>query len=103
MARAPLSPSPVAPSRSSADRPRRASTRRRPPGLGLGDERIGDEPLAEVDASCPFCGAAGSLLVDVSGGRVQSYVEDCEVCCRPRTVHVAFEDDGPVVHVSRDD
>lgn len=38
--------------------------------------------------SCPFCGEAEELYVDLGGGTRQEYVEDCAVCCRPRIVHV---------------
>ncbi len=31
---------------------------------------------------CPFCGETISVLLDLSVPS-QSYVEDCEVCCRP--------------------
>lgn len=36
----------------------------------------------EVFFDCPFCGAEISMLLDFSAG-AQTYVEDCEVCCRP--------------------
>ncbi|HAY46549.1 MAG TPA: CPXCG motif-containing cysteine-rich protein [Gammaproteobacteria bacterium] len=38
--------------------------------------------LEETDHACPYCGESLSLLVDISTGD-QSYVEDCQVCCRP--------------------
>ena len=31
---------------------------------------------------CPFCGETISFLLDLSVP-AQSYIEDCEVCCRP--------------------
>ena len=31
---------------------------------------------------CPFCGKSISILLDLSVP-AQSYIEDCEVCCRP--------------------
>lgn len=42
----------------------------------------------EVETACPACGEPLTLLVDVSAGRRQSYVEDCEVCCRPMLIEV---------------
>jgi hypothetical protein len=48
----------------------------------------------EAEASCPYCGEPLSLWIDPSGGRAQSYVEDCAVCCRPIDVRVAL-DEGP--------
>ncbi len=38
--------------------------------------------------ACPYCGEPNEVAVDLSGGRLQSYEEDCQVCCRPWTVHV---------------
>lgn len=31
---------------------------------------------------CPFCNASISMILDFSIPK-QSYIEDCEVCCRP--------------------
>lgn len=31
---------------------------------------------------CPWCGEAVSMILDLSVSH-QSYIEDCEVCCRP--------------------
>ena len=36
---------------------------------------------------CPYCWETISMLVDVSV-REQTYIEDCEVCCRPINIHV---------------
>ena len=36
----------------------------------------------EVPFTCPYCNAPISMLVDPSVS-AQTYVEDCEVCCRP--------------------
>ena len=57
-----------------------------------------------VDAECPYCGEPIALAVDTSGGRRQSYVEDCVVCCRPIEVKVLVHADGEVdVTVARQD
>jgi uncharacterized Zn finger protein len=42
----------------------------------------------EIETTCPSCGEPVTLLVDVTAGRRQAYVEDCWVCCRPMQVHV---------------
>jgi hypothetical protein len=47
--------------------------------------------LTERDVSCPFCGEAITLLVDASAG-AQTYIEDCQVCCRPMQVTVEGDD-----------
>jgi hypothetical protein len=49
--------------------------------------------------ACPYCGQEEALYVDPGGGERQSYVEDCAVCCRPRTVHVEPGEDGEEPHV----
>ena len=53
----------------------------------------------EIEVTCPHCGAGGTVLVDFSGGREQSYVEDCGVCCRPWQVIVRIEDGEADVRV----
>ncbi|MBS3739195.1 CPXCG motif-containing cysteine-rich protein [Mesohalobacter halotolerans] len=36
---------------------------------------------------CPYCWETISMLIDTSI-RQQSYIEDCEVCCRPIQISV---------------
>jgi len=36
----------------------------------------------ETHFQCPYCGEQISVLVETSVAS-QSYIEDCEVCCRP--------------------
>ena len=45
-----------------------------------------------IASDCPYCGEPLELSVDELGGRHQSYVEDCVVCCRPIEVEVLVED-----------
>ncbi|MEZ7496120.1 CPXCG motif-containing cysteine-rich protein [Leeuwenhoekiella aequorea] len=40
---------------------------------------------------CPHCWEEISMLLDVSVSH-QVYVEDCEVCCNPIELTVAYED-----------
>jgi hypothetical protein len=47
-------------------------------------------PDDEAGAACPWCGEPVTLALDPWGGAVQSYVEDCQVCCRPWAVHVRW-------------
>ena len=40
----------------------------------------------EVATCCPYCGESISIVVDLSaldGQATNSFIEDCEVCCRP--------------------
>ncbi|MEG3789679.1 CPXCG motif-containing cysteine-rich protein [Lysobacter sp. CCNWLW3] len=56
-----------------------------------------------INVSCPYCGETIGLLLDVSAGD-QTYIEDCQVCCRPIVVSVAIGEDGePQVGVSAED
>lgn len=42
--------------------------------------------------TCPYCGEEISFILDLSAG-AQSYIEDCEVCCRPIQIHFEVYDD----------
>ena len=44
--------------------------------------------------SCPYCAESSEVLVDLAGGAVQEYVQDCEVCCRPWLVRVHVDGEG---------
>ncbi len=46
-----------------------------------------------VDLYCPYCGEPIDLFIDASAGE-QSYVEDCQVCCRPINVAVSPDADA---------
>ncbi|MCZ6818583.1 MAG: CPXCG motif-containing cysteine-rich protein [Calditrichaeota bacterium] len=52
---------------------------------------------------CPYCGQPNEVFIDVSGGRVQRYVEDCQICCRPWQVHVEIVAGEPVVTLKTSD
>ena len=59
--------------------------------------------LEECAADCPYCGEPITLLIDTSCEE-QSYVEDCEVCCRPMVVNVFVDEDGQVgLSLNRED
>ncbi len=45
---------------------------------------------------CPHCGAPVEIMVDITGGPRQQYVEDCHVCCAPNVLTVVFDEDGRV-------
>jgi hypothetical protein len=45
----------------------------------------------EHSFACPYCGEEISMVLDLSVAR-QSYIEDCEVCCRPIEIRYAVED-----------
>jgi DNA replicative helicase MCM subunit Mcm2 (Cdc46/Mcm family) len=37
---------------------------------------------------CESCGEEIVIPIDITGGRLQEYVEDCPVCCRANIVHL---------------
>jgi transcription elongation factor Elf1 len=43
--------------------------------------------------SCPHCGEEVDSSPDLGGGEVQSYIEDCPVCCRPNHIHAVLDPD----------
>jgi hypothetical protein len=48
---------------------------------------------------CAGCGEWNSTLVDETAGREQTYVEDCQVCCRPNLLRIRYypEEDAFVI------
>jgi transcription elongation factor Elf1 len=42
--------------------------------------------------ACPYCSEEISMVLDTSVAR-QTYIEDCEVCCRPIEVRYTVEED----------
>ena len=71
-----------------------------------GGDPIEDFPLGdgtadtEAEVVCPYCGEVNEIAVDPGSGASQDYVEDCEVCCRPWRVSVAYDATGAAhVHI----
>ena len=50
----------------------------------------------DVDYNCPYCGESLKARVDCTAGSRQSFVIDCENCCRPIEFEVRVEPDGYV-------
>ena len=53
------------------------------------------------EINCPYCGTGFSVRVDNTGGGRQSFVVDCENCCRPIEVEVSVETDGYVSLIAK--
>ena len=49
--------------------------------------------------SCPHCGVELNVRLDASGGKMQQFVQDCEICCRPIQFEVRFAGED-VTHFS---
>lgn len=40
---------------------------------------------------CAYCGEPNLTFIDWSAGEAQSYVEDCQVCCRPNILSIYID------------
>ena len=55
--------------------------------------------LKEISIECPYCGERLRLLIDCSVTK-QSYIEDCQICCKPMQIEVQVNSRGiPKVNV----
>jgi hypothetical protein len=43
---------------------------------------------------CAGCGEWNETVVDESAGSRQSYVEDCQVCCKPNVLQIQWDISG---------
>lgn len=66
------------------------------PDAGEGDAEL----HADLDIDCPHCHAPQLLRVDLTAGREQAYVEDCQICCRSIAVRVVVDERGALAHGS---
>jgi len=53
---------------------------------------------------CAWCGGANEIALEVSAGNEQSFVVDCDICCRPNllSVHIDLEAETFTVEASRE-
>ncbi|HET6528674.1 MAG TPA: CPXCG motif-containing cysteine-rich protein [Balneolaceae bacterium] len=42
--------------------------------------------------TCAYCGEINDTFVDPSQGKVQKYIEDCQVCCKPNELSVSYDE-----------
>ena len=52
---------------------------------------MGDNYLMEAGFQCAGCGEWNSTTIDESAGHRQSYVEDCQVCCKPNLLRIGYD------------
>jgi Cysteine-rich CPXCG len=52
----------------------------------------------EAGFQCAGCGEWNETVVDESGGSTQSYVEDCQVCCKPNVLAIHWDSDQYLIH-----
>ena len=55
-----------------------------------------------AEYSCAFCGELNTTFVDVSAGLTQSYVEDCQVCCRPNQLYITIDEETLEIAIASD-
>ncbi len=59
--------------------------------------------LLEKTIECPYCGEGLNVLIDQTEAD-QSYIEDCQVCCRPIIFELATDHAGDIaVNVRSED
>ncbi|HEY9629662.1 MAG TPA: CPXCG motif-containing cysteine-rich protein [Coleofasciculaceae cyanobacterium] len=49
---------------------------------------------------CAYCGESNFTFVDFSAGNQQSYVEDCQVCCRPNVLFIGIDEETLEIEIS---
>lgn len=59
-------------------------------------------PCMEVGFQCAGCGEWNVTTVDESAGSRQSYVEDCQVCCKPNLLHVEYDISAQAYSIAAD-
>jgi hypothetical protein len=42
---------------------------------------------------CAGCGEWNETAVDVTAGSCQTYIEDCQVCCKPNLLRATYDQD----------
>lgn len=47
-----------------------------------------------ISTSCPYCGVEAEVDLDADGGSLQSFVQDCPVCCQPWQVEAVRDREG---------
>lgn len=47
--------------------------------------------VMDTGYQCAACGEWNETVVDLSAGFRQTYVEDCQVCCRPNVLNIQYD------------
>lgn len=55
-----------------------------------------------AEYSCAFCGEFNTTFIDVSAGLTQSYIEDCQVCCRPNQLYITIDEETLEIAIASD-
>ncbi|GBF81282.1 CPXCG motif-containing cysteine-rich protein [Aphanothece sacrum] len=55
-----------------------------------------------ADYYCAYCGEVNTTFVDISAGSYQSYIEDCQICCRPNLLYISIDPDSLDISIESD-
>lgn len=58
------------------------------------------QTTAEYHCACG--GEPSTTFIDLSAGSSQSYVEDCQVCCRPNVLYITVDEETLEVEIQTD-
>jgi len=50
----------------------------------------------QVEISCPYCGEINIIEIDITEGLSQTFVQDCEVCCRPIQLNISIDKNSKI-------
>lgn len=53
-----------------------------------------------ADYVCAYCGESNLTFIDISAGMQQSYVEDCQVCCRPNELSIRIDEETMDIEIA---
>ncbi len=45
-----------------------------------------------AEYTCAVCGETSTTFIDLSAGLSQTYIEDCQVCCRPNQLYITVDE-----------
>jgi hypothetical protein len=51
---------------------------------------------------CPYCLQINTILIDVTAGKHQDLIEDCQICCRPIQITIDVDAEAEEANVSAD-
>jgi hypothetical protein len=55
----------------------------------------------EIEASyvCAYCLQINTIMVDITEGVEQEYIEDCQICCRPNALSIIVDEESETATV----
>lgn len=53
-------------------------------------------PQESTAITCPICFESFEILIDLTAGNIQSFIYDCEICCRPIQINLRISKKGKI-------